>query len=84
MSSFTEFATKPGWCRYSLNSRFTYSDHGNNYVSCLDNKIMNGVYLYQCLITNLPSKLNQDCMFFLWECTHSFGTLINLINLKFM
>ena len=64
MSSFTEFATKPGWCRYSLNSRFTYSDHGNNYVSCLDNKIMNGVYLYQCLITNLPSKFKPRLLVF--------------------
>ena len=35
---------KPDWCGCSLNNRITDSDQGNNYVSGLDDKIMNGVY----------------------------------------
>ena len=46
MSSFTEFATKPDWCGCSLNNKIRNSDHGNNYVSSLDDKIMNGVHAF--------------------------------------
>ena len=49
MSSFTEFATKVDWWGCSLNNRITDSDQGNNYVSGLDNKIMNGVYTINTL-----------------------------------
>ena len=43
MSSFTEFATKLNWWKCSLN-RITGNDQGDNYVSVLDDKVMNGVY----------------------------------------
>ena len=43
MSTFTEFATKPDCCRSSLNNKIMDSDKGNNYVSGLDDRIMNGV-----------------------------------------
>ena len=46
---------KPDWCGCSLNNRITDSNQGNNYLSGLDDKIMNGVYPL-CLITNWPSK----------------------------
>ena len=67
MYSFTEFATKSDWC---LNNGITDSDQGNDYVSGLEDKIMNGVY-------------PKDCKFFSQKCTHPpwyFGTT----NLKFM
>ena len=41
MSSFTEFATKPDWFRDNHNNRIVGIDEGNNYVSGLDNKVMN-------------------------------------------
>ena len=43
MSSFTGFATKPDWCGCTLNNEITDSDRENNYVSGLDDKIVNGV-----------------------------------------
>ena len=43
MSSFTKFATKPDWGGCSLNNGIMGSDQGN-YVSGLDDKIMNAVY----------------------------------------
>ena len=44
MSSFAELATKLDWCRCSVNNRITDSDQRNNYVSGLDDKIMNAEY----------------------------------------
>ena len=43
MSSFTEFVMKTNWCRCSLKNMIMGNDQGNNYVSGLDNTIMNGV-----------------------------------------
>ena len=43
MSSFTGFSTKPDWCGCTLNNEITDSDRENNYVSGLDDKIVNGV-----------------------------------------
>ena len=45
MSTFTEFATKPDCCRSSLNNKIMDSDKGNNYVSGLDDRIINGVQI---------------------------------------
>ena len=45
MSLFIEFATTLDWCGYSLNNRIMNRDQGNNFVSGLENKLMNGVYL---------------------------------------
>ena len=54
MSSFTEFATKPDRCECSLDNRVTDSDQGNNYVSGLDDKIMNAVYSYRVQTSDPP------------------------------
>ena len=44
MSSFTDFATKLVWCGCSLNNGIAGIDQGNNYVSGLDDKIVNGAH----------------------------------------
>ena len=53
MSSFTGFAMKPDWCGCSLKNGITDNDQGNNYVSGLDNKIMNS-----------PSKFKPRLFFY--------------------
>ena len=44
MSSFTELATKPDWCRLSYDNWIMDTDEGNNYVSGFHDKIINRVY----------------------------------------